>query len=144
MNHLEELLELAKLEGENKNKVLILGEINLEMATLLSEQSGISLNNYKFSIDVYAIKHIIKNHGYQEIEIPKGQIAITDKDFELIVDILENPDLVFYDGKNKLGKDVFQFQKMIGDKYIVIKEVRTGKKQLALNSMRIIKKNRHN
>ena len=144
MNHLEELLELAKLEGENKNKVLILGELNSEIATLLSEQSGINLNNYKFSVDVYAIKHIIKNHGYSEIEIPKGQIAITDKDFELIIDILENPDLVFYDDKNKLGKDVFQFQKMIGDKYIVIKEVRTGKKQLALNSMRIIKKNRHN
>ena len=114
------------------------------MATLLSEQSGINLNNYKFSVDVYAIKHIIKNHGHSEIEMPKGQIAITDKDFELIIDNLENPDLVFYDGKNKLGKDVFQFQKMIGDKYVVIKEVRTGKKQLALNSMRIIKKNRHN
>ncbi len=144
MNHLEELLELAKLEGENKNKVLILGEINSEIATLLSEQSGISLNNYRFSVDVYAIKHIIKNHSHSEIENPKGQIAITDRDFGLITDILENPDLVFYDGKNKLGKDVFQFQKMIGDKYIVIKEVRTGKKQLALNSMRIIKKNRHN
>jgi valyl-tRNA synthetase len=144
MNHLQELLELAKLEEENKNKVLILGEINLEMINFLSEQSGINLENYKFSIDVYAIKHIIKNHSRPEIEVPKGQIPITDKDFYLIIDILENPDLVFYDGKNKLGKDVFQFQKMIGDKYIVIKEVRTGKKQLALNSMRIIKKNRHN
>ncbi len=144
MNHLEELLELAKLEEGNKNKVLILGEIRPEMATFLSEQSGISLNNYKFSVDVYAIRHIIKNHSQSEIETPKGQIAITDEDFELIIDILENPDLVFYDGKNKLGKDVFQFQKLIENKYVVIKEVRTGKKQLALNSMRIIKKNRHN
>lgn len=144
MNHLEELLELAKLEEGNKNKVLILGEIRPEMATFLSEQSGISLNNYKFSVDVYAIRHIIKNHSQSEIETPKGQIAITDGDFELIIDILENPDLVFYDGKNKLGKDVFQFQKLIENKYVVIKEVRTGKKQLALNSMRIIKKNRHN
>lgn len=143
MNEIEELLDLAKTEGTNKNRVTIIGELNYEVAILLSEQSGISLTNYKFSMDVYAIKHILKNHGIPEIEIPKGQIAVTDKDFKLIVDILENPDLVFYDGKNKLGKDVFQFQKMIGDKYIVIKEVRTGKKQLALNSMRIIKKNRH-
>ena len=143
MNELEDLLDLAKIEGQNVNKVLILGEVPSEMAELLSEQSGISIEHYKFSIDVYAIKHILKNHGVPEIEIPKGQVAITDKDFKLIQDVLENPDLVFYDGKNKLGKDVFQFQKMIGDKYIVIKEVRTGKKQLALNSMRIIKKNRH-
>ena len=143
MNELEDLLDLAKSEGQNVNKVLILGEVPSEMAELLSEQSGISIEHYKFSIDVYAIKHILKNHGFSEIEIPKGQVAITDKDFKLIQDVLENPDLVFYDGKNKLGKDVFQFQKMIGDKYIVIKEVRTGKKQLALNSMRIIKKNRH-
>ena len=143
MIDLNDILTLAKTEGENKNKVLILGEINEELAEILSQQSGIQLSNYKFSIDVYAIKHIIKNHGDVSIEAPKGQVAITDIDFSLIPDILENPDLVFYDGKNKLGKDVFQFQKIIGDKYVVIKEVRTGKKQLALNSMRIIKKNHH-
>jgi putative DNA methylase len=143
MIDLSEILTLAKIEGDNKNKVLILGEINLELAGILSQQAGIQLNNYKFSIDVYAIKHIIKNHGDINIEEPKGQVAVTDIDFSLIPDILENPDLVFYDGKNKLGKDVFQFQKIIGDKYVVIKEVRTGKKQLTLNSMRIIKKNHH-
>lgn len=143
MNDLDDLIALAKTEGNNKNKVIIIGEIESEMANLLAEQSGVLLNGYKYSIDVYAIKHILKNHGTPEIETPKGQVAITDSDFEQITDILENPDLVFYDGKNKLGKDVFQFQKMIGDKYIVIKEVRTGKKQLALNTMRIIKKNHH-
>jgi valyl-tRNA synthetase len=143
MNELNELLKLAKTEGENKNKVMILGEIPAEMANLLSEQSGLSIDSYKYSIDVYAIKHIIKNHSIPEIETPKGQIAVTDKDFTLILEVLENPDVVFYDGKNKLGKDVFQFQKMIEDKYVIIKEVRTGKKQLALNSMRIIKKNHH-
>ena len=80
------------------------------MAEFLSEQSGISIEHYKFSIDVYAIKHILKNHGIPAVEIPKGQIAITDKDFELIQDVLENPDLVFYDGKNELGEDVFNFR----------------------------------
>ena len=140
---LSEILSLAKTDTENKNKVLIIGEITSELSNILTQQSGIQLTNYRFSIDVYAIKHIIKNHGIPEIEIPKGQVAITDADFNLIPEILQNPDLVFYDGQNKLGKDVFQFQKIIGDKYVIIKEVRTGKKQLALNSMRIIKKNHH-
>ncbi|MEA5137557.1 PBECR3 domain-containing polyvalent protein [Arcicella rigui] len=140
---LNEILTLAKTDTENKNKVLIIGEISPELSVLLTNQSGIELRNYRFSIDVYAVKHIIKNHGIPEIETPKGQVAITDEDFTLIPEILENPDVVFYDGKNKLGKDVFQFQKIIGDKYVIIKEVRTGKKQLALNSMRIIKKNHH-
>lgn len=140
---LNEILTLAKTDTENKNKVLIIGEISPELSVLLTNQSGIELRNYRFSIDVYAIKHIIKNHGIPEIETPKGQVAITDEYFTLIPEILENPDVAFYDGKNKLGKDVFQFQKIIGDKYVIIKEVRTGKKQLALNSMRIIKKNHH-
>ncbi|MEA5259619.1 hypothetical protein VB264_17610 [Arcicella aquatica] len=140
---LNEILTLAKTDTENKNKVLIIGEITHELSNILTQQSGIQLTNYRFSIDVYAIKHIIKNHGVPEIETPKGQVAITDADFNLIPEILQNPDLVFYDGQNKLGKDVFQFQKIIGDKYVIIKEVRTGKKQLALNSMRIIKKNHH-
>ena len=75
MNELEDLLNLAKLEGQNANKVLILGEVPFDMAELLSEQSGISIESYKFSIDVYAIKHILKNHGIPEIEIDRKSVV---------------------------------------------------------------------
>ena len=61
------------------------------------------------------------------------------EDIKRIFEILTQPDVVFRDGKNKIGLDVIQFQKTIDDRYLAINEVRTGKKMLALNTMRIIK-----
>jgi hypothetical protein len=95
-------------------------------------------------IDAYAIKHILKNHSDKVKENLRGQNIITEEDLELLPEVLINPDLVFYDGKNNIGKDTFQFQKQIGDKYIVIKEVRSKNKHLALNTMRIILKKEKN
>jgi phage-Barnase-EndoU-ColicinE5/D-RelE like nuclease3 len=60
----------------------------------------------------------------------------------LIPNVLKNPDLVFESGKNKLGKDSITFVKQFEDKYIVVQEVREGKKTIALNSMRIFKTKR--
>lgn len=136
-NEIQNLIEFMKNTQENQNQVVIIGKIPENLVKVLSEESDRDLSNYYFSIDAYAIKHILKNHQNQSKEHNRGQEVITEQDLELLPEILENPDIVFYDGKNKLGKDCFQFQKSIENKFIVIKEVRTGKKHLALNTMRI-------
>ena len=76
-------------------------------------------------------------------EESRGQEAVVPEDFELINQVVTTPDIVFYGGKNRIGRDVIQFQKQIGDQYIIVQEIRTGRKQLALNSMRIIKTKRN-
>jgi len=42
---LNEILTLAKTDTDNKNKVLIIGEISPELSVLLTNQSGIELRN---------------------------------------------------------------------------------------------------
>ena len=138
MTSIREFLNFVRNLKDNKNKVLSLGKIPEKLAIQLSEDSEIKIVNYEFVIDVYAVKHILRNHSNSDKERKRGQKNITDEDFELIPEIINNPDIVFYDGKNDLGRDTFQFQKKIDDKYVIIKEVRTGKKQLALNTMRVI------
>ena len=85
----------------------------------------------------------MKSHSNVEKEAARGQKAVSMDDFGLILEVIRQPDIVFYDGKNKIGREVLQFQKQIGEQYVILKEVRTGKKQLALNSMRIIKTKRN-
>lgn len=139
---IKEIVAEAKSK-RNLKLALKLGQVPDELAEILSNQANFDIRGYEFSIDNFAIKHVLKNHGNPEVESLRGQVAVTDKDFELIPLVLSNPDLVFYEGKSRLDKDVFQFQKKIGNNYIVLKEVRTGKRELALLSMRIIKsKNR--
>ena len=138
MSELQELIQLIKNQS-NENKTITLGIINEQVAKQILLDSNIDVRNYEITIDIYAVRHIFKNHGNALKEAKRGQFAVQESDFEMIEQVINNPDFVFYDGKNKIGRDVLQFQKQINNRYIILKEVRTGKKQLSLNSMRIIK-----
>lgn len=139
---IQEIVKEARSK-RNLKAALSLGKIPADLAAILGNQANLDLSDYEFTIDNFAVKHVLKQHGNPDIERPRGQVAVTDKDFDLLPLVLEKPDLVFYEGKNRKELDVFQFQKKIGNNYIVLKEVRQGKKELALLSMRIIKaKNR--
>ena len=79
-------------------------------------------------------------------ENQRGQQAVKEEDFELMVKIVNNPEIIFFDGTDRLGRDCFQFQATFANKYVIIMEIRTGRKQLALKTMRIftIKKENQN
>lgn len=134
---LKKLIELAR-EKETKN-FNIKFEIPERVISLMKNELDINVEGYQYQIDIYAIKHIFKEHGDKIKEEKRGQVFVSENEILLIIDILENPDIVINSGKNKLGKETITFIKVIEDKYLVIKEVRTGKKTIALNSMRITK-----
>jgi valyl-tRNA synthetase len=92
------------------------------------------------------VKHVLQGHGDKKREKKRGQEAVKEQDFELMVQIVNNPEIVFFDGMDRLGRDCFQFQSTFESKYIIIMEVRTGRRQLALKTMRIftIKKENQN
>jgi valyl-tRNA synthetase len=149
---IEEILDLVayikhcEVEGTNKNKVLFLGDISAYTSSKIKEQSGINLEGFQISIDAYGVKHVLQGHGDKRRENQRGQQAVKEEDFELMVQIVNNPEIVFFDGTDRLGRDCFQFQATFDNKYVIIMEVRTGRKQLALKTMRIftIKKENQN
>ena len=136
-NQLETLINLAKSES-NINETIQF-EANTEILEQMGLQFDKDLSEYCFQIDMYAIRHIFKEHSDTKKEESRGQIVVNEDDIHLVFDVLYQPDLFFYDGKSRLGKDIFVFQKLIGNKYVIIKEVREGKKRIALHSMRIFK-----
>jgi hypothetical protein len=136
----------SEIEGTNKNEVISLGLISEETCRIIKEESGIDLQEYNVSVDMYGIKHILQGHGDKKRENSRGQESVTQEDFELVSQIINYPDNVFFDGTDKFGRDCFQFQKQLNHKYILMMEVRTGKKQFMLKTMRIftIKKENQN
>jgi phage-Barnase-EndoU-ColicinE5/D-RelE like nuclease3 len=136
-SQIQTLIDLAKTDS-NKNEIMTF-EGYTEILEQMSNQFGKDLSDYTFQVDMYAIRHIFKEHSDTKKEESRGQVAIKDQDILLIFEVLFNPDLFFYDGKSRLGKDIFVFQKLIDNKYVVIKEIREGKKKIALHSMRIFK-----
>ena len=134
----------SEINGTNKNKVLLLGLVSKNTSLKIKEESGIDLQEYNISIDAYGIKHVLQGHGDKKRENNRGQEAVTEEDFGLLCQIINQPDNVFFDGKDKFGRDCFQFQIHLQHKYVVIMEVRTGRKQLALKTMRIFTQKKEN
>ncbi len=134
---LEVLITLAKSDS-NTNETIVF-EANPEILEQMGRQFEKDLSGYNFQIDMYAIRHIFKEHTNAKKEESRGQVVISESDILLVFDVLNQPDLFFYDGKSRLGKDIFVFQKLIGNRYVIIKEVREEKKKISLHSMRIFK-----
>jgi hypothetical protein len=76
----------------------------------------------------------MSSHGDKEKEASRGQLAILQKDFELIPLIVESNNII-YKGKNRQGRDVILYEAEIGNKIFYAEEIRTRQKHLIINSM---------
>jgi hypothetical protein len=136
---LDLLLEKTFSKISNEKMIYEIDIVNNRISSKIFKDCGIDLKNYKHIIDNYSILHIIKNHGDAIKEKKKKQLPVTIDYFKKIKSIISNPDNVYYDGKNKIGRDVIVYEKKFNDTIIYVEEIRTGKKHLATNSMRIKK-----
>jgi hypothetical protein len=140
---IEEILDLikeieqAEIDGTNVSKVIILGNISTQTLEKIKLLSELDLSDFVISIDSFSIRHILQGHGNKKRENNRGQEAVTTRDFEMISEIINNPDTILFDGLNKQRNYSFQFQSEIKNKYFVFTEVRKGRKQLSLKTMRI-------
>ena len=137
MKRVETLKELIKYAfSEERGLVkLELGEIKDVIASTIEESTGFKLENYVHVVDNYAIRHTIAEHGSPQKEAKRGQIAIEVNDFKLISEIITSPDAVYYEKKNNLGLPVLIYEKTICDKIFYLEEIRTGRKELAMQTM---------
>ena len=139
VKNIDSLLEKTFSEKRNEKIIYEIGDVNRKVSSAIFKDCGIELSDYKHIIDNYAILHIIKNHGDAVKEKRRNQLPVTIDYFKKIKSIISNPDNVYYDGKNKIGRDVIVYEKKFNDTVIYVEEIRTGRKQLATNSMRIKK-----
>ena len=115
--------------------ILTLG--NVANASLILEKTGLNVAGFLRVLDNYGVRHTIKQHGNPTQEAKPGQIAVTLEDFEKIVLITSQPDNLFADGKNKIGRDVLVFVKVIdGIGYRHVEEIRGKHKLVATDSLR--------
>lgn len=140
---IRDLVDLVKGKPGNSAEKRIFGKVTPEGAQYLSDLLGVNISDdFTHTIDRSSINHAHKNHGDIKIEESRGQIALTNEDYELAADIISTPDEVINTGKNEKGLQTVTYIKKFEDGTIVyIEEVRTGKKELALNSIRKMKGN---
>jgi hypothetical protein len=73
-----------------------------------AKKAGIDIEGYAHEISNYFIHHVIKNHGKEKTEVIRGNLPITDEDFEEILRGKSNRSLrgrTMYKTKKNLDKN---------------------------------------
>ena len=119
----------------DRRTLLVIGEV--ENVALILAQTGLNLDGFTRVLDNYGVRHTMKQHGNPARELKRGQLAVMFEDFGLIPLITGEPDSVYADGKNRIGREVIVFVKVIdGIGYRHVEEIRGKHKLVSTDSMR--------
>ena len=136
-NYKEELKQVIDKAKNNptEHQKLVIGKVSPELEEKAKE-NGFDISGYQHDLDVSGTRHAIKEHGQPKTEEPRGQIAITDGDFEKIPEVIYGYDDVSFTGKNKIGRETITYKKAFDDGTIMyVEEIRDKRKTLTINTM---------
>lgn len=100
--------------------------ISDETADKIQESTGIDVHGYGHALDGSSVVHILNRHG------PKGsafkdfphQLPITPDDFNLMPEVLENPDVIENTRGASSGNERIIFKKKVNGHALLVEEVR--------------------
>jgi hypothetical protein len=96
------------------------------LVKLVFEVTTIDIANYMITIDNYGISHTLLQHGNPISEAKRGQVAIEKEDFIKWIAVVLQPDnIVLLENTKRTNLPQIQFEKVIDNKKIVVKEIRT-------------------
>ena len=136
-NYKEELKQVIEKAKNNptEHQKLMIGTVSKDLEEKAKE-NGLDISGYQHDLDVSGTRHAIKEHGQPKTEEPRGQIAITDGDFEKIPEVIYGYDDVSFTGKNKIGRETITYKKSFNDGTIMyVEEIRDKRKTLTINTM---------
>lgn len=90
--------------------------------------------SYNHTLDNYAARHVMKNHGNTREEL-RGQIPITYQDLIRIPDIVNNYECLTT-RKNRRNQDIIIYSRVMDENVTYyVEEIRRGRKELAASTM---------
>lgn len=123
------------------NQRLFIGKISDTTATKIFDEIGINVVGKSLALSSADIRHIFIKHGTNGTEMTRGQVAITQENFENIIDTLIEPDTVTRSDENNIVG--LKFQKEIGGRVTAITVMSEKRKALTLKSAWIQKEKQH-
>ena len=142
VHNTEEIQEFVKQELREKssNKKIYYGKVNDKISSRILKKYKINITEYNISLKGDNIRKIIKDHGDNEKENLRGQIAMILDDFNYIDDIINEPDIINLSHSTKDNKPGLIFVKRIVKEYTTIEYVSDKHKTLETQTMYVHKK----
>lgn len=89
------------LNDKSYSKKLVIAPISKKAVELVKKDLDIDLSNLEIGIDSNDIRHIFSNHGNED-EYKRGQIPITENNFNLIFECINDPTYVAIGENNSI------------------------------------------
>lgn len=152
-NILAQAEKAVQMEIEQEQKIKKINEIfnspNFKTSQKVSETIGLvsdkfaalasqyryDIKGYSHTIDNFFVNHALKQHGDKEAEEKRGNVAITYSDICNVFSVYTHPDYIVFGTKTKTGNPAIVYVKNIGDSTIFVEDVRSGKKELAAQTL---------
>jgi hypothetical protein len=122
-------------EGEIINEKIYFGKISSVLAEKIKNETGIDIEGYNLAISAHGIRKVLKSHGDEATEKPRGQRAITEDDIANIPQIILNPDKIILDDEFYRGRPVIKFIKTINGRTTVVSYASKKSKDLRVQTM---------
>lgn len=133
-NELKQVIDKAK-NNPNERQKLVIGIVSKDLAKKAKE-NGFDITGYEHNLDVSGTRHTLKTHGNEKKEDSRGQIAITDEDFEKIPDVVYTPDNISFGETDAKDTPLIKYSKKFDDGTVIyVEEIRTRQKTLTIKSM---------
>jgi len=128
VNSIAELINLAASDNMIHAFIDYQRLSNDELEKIKTE-TGLELHVTKRTITTDEIRHAVNKHSNDSCPLQYEDIMLIDI-------ITRNYDLIYAGGVSKKTKlQTITYEKIIGDKYFVVEEIRTGRKKLAFKTM---------
>lgn len=95
--------------NKTMDKKMYFGAIPSDLAARIIADTGLNVESYNLSLGSYEIRKILKDHGDEKKEAPRGQRAVTANDFAHVVDVVLNPDKITLSEEKYMGKPAIVF-----------------------------------
>lgn len=126
---------------KGNNERLYLGKIPNKTADMVLNNTGLEVHGFSSIMIGSDAWHAMKDHSDPVKEQQRGQIPLTEEDFELLPQILADPDNVRLSGEaDSYGRKAIIFEKEIGNKYVTVQGYSKGKQGLMFDTMWVNKK----
>lgn len=133
---LRALAEAALAEG-NKARTVELFPVDAVTIAEAREKGGFDLAGFTHTADMFSVRHALNRHSDPKTEESRAQIPLTADDVGAVGEVIESPDIRVYGALTPRKQQIVASIKRLADgSLLVAEEVRTGRKTLALTSLR--------
>lgn len=106
--HLQKFIQ-ESLSDKSFDKKMYFGAVQADLANLIQQNTGLDVDGYNVSLGSNEIRKIIKDHGDESREVPRGQRAVTVEDIANIPNVIQAPVNVVLSPNQYNGKPAIVF-----------------------------------